>query len=302
MITDWRAAFRQPELPFLFVLLAPEQGQQALVGLWQSQLAALSLPMTAVASAIDAGDELSPQGPVHPRNKSIVGHRLSLQVRHTAYGQSAVIADGPTVRQQEITAQAQAGGSEVQVSLQYGYGTVQDNGLLILPTPGCIGCCSNGTGLLWVRLLNTTDTSSYLPLVTLNVTAETLSFSFTSAAVFEAADSSSSPPRLLIGFQSFPYPECVLYNRWLQPALPFMLQVEVDVQGGDGGGGGGYSLLQYALLAAVVLAVLLVLLLAAVWLWRRRRLAAAEDSEPLVADSRQRTSGRLQQPLMQDED
>src|ERR1700733_6280262 len=118
MIDDWRAGFQQPNLPFYFVLLAAyRSGGSATVGLRLSQQAALNRHFTGVASAIDAGDESSPEGGVHPRNKTIIGQRLALQVRKQVYGQAELIADGPTVSYRDIF--VNASGSRVDVTMTY---------------------------------------------------------------------------------------------------------------------------------------------------------------------------------------
>ena len=96
MIRQWRAQWRAPELPFLWVQLAgfgsgKDRGQRSpWAVLRESQSAALSLPATAQAVAIDIGDA----GDIHPRNKRDVGRRLALAARRVAYGE-AVPWSGP---------------------------------------------------------------------------------------------------------------------------------------------------------------------------------------------------------------
>ena len=78
MIADWRMKFKLPELSFLFVQLAAELccGDYSIIR--QAQLAALKLPRTGFATAIDLGDPTGPFGDIHPRRKQEVGRRLSL--------------------------------------------------------------------------------------------------------------------------------------------------------------------------------------------------------------------------------
>jgi sialate O-acetylesterase len=75
MITGWRAAWGQGELPFLFVQLANFMGRHA-------QASALALPATGMALAIDIGED----GDIHPRNKQDVGRRLALWAMAKTYG------------------------------------------------------------------------------------------------------------------------------------------------------------------------------------------------------------------------
>lgn len=100
MITDWRERWN-PEsgenFPFLWVSLAnymdPTDDPGASSGwalLRESQSAALTLPNTAEAVAIDIGEA----DDIHPRNKQEVGRRLALAARAVTYGQK-VVHSGP---------------------------------------------------------------------------------------------------------------------------------------------------------------------------------------------------------------
>ena len=101
-MTGWRKAFQQPDLPFLFVQIAPynhgsfvdlgpplynetaDGGQVPLLRLAQS--GALQLPYTGMASAIDLGDSVGMNNnPGHPRFKQPVGHRLVLEALRVVY-------------------------------------------------------------------------------------------------------------------------------------------------------------------------------------------------------------------------
>ncbi|MDZ4783257.1 MAG: sialate O-acetylesterase [Planctomycetia bacterium] len=90
MIADWRRAFRQPEMPFLFVQLAPfmdktsEPGDSEWAELRDSQrLTAQNDKRTAMAVITDVGDEKD----IHPVWKQPVGERLALAARAIAYGE-----------------------------------------------------------------------------------------------------------------------------------------------------------------------------------------------------------------------
>lgn len=85
LITDWRAQFGQPALPFLFVQLSSFQPlahnswqQSAWAELRDAQRQALALPQTGMAVTVDVGDPVD----IHPRDKRTVGERLALQALH----------------------------------------------------------------------------------------------------------------------------------------------------------------------------------------------------------------------------
>lgn len=95
-IIDWRNKCNQGELPFLYVQLPgfmdynylPSESGWAT--LRESQLKSLSVPNTAMAVAIDAGE----WNDIHPDNKKIVGDRLALAAEKMVYGEN-VVASGP---------------------------------------------------------------------------------------------------------------------------------------------------------------------------------------------------------------
>lgn len=88
LIADWRRAWGQGDFPFLFVQLANFGEPQTLPGdsdwaeLREAQLMALSVPKTAMASAIDLGEAFD----IHPKNKQDVGERLALCALATVFG------------------------------------------------------------------------------------------------------------------------------------------------------------------------------------------------------------------------
>ncbi|MED5621921.1 sialate O-acetylesterase [Ideonella sp. BN130291] len=97
LIQDWRHQFGDPNMPFLFVQLAawspladnrPDGNGWA--ELRASQAAALALPHTGMATAIDVGDAVD----IHPRNKRTVGQRLAALALHEL-GLRAAPAGGP---------------------------------------------------------------------------------------------------------------------------------------------------------------------------------------------------------------
>lgn len=106
LITSWRHEWGSGHevFPFLWVQL-PNFGQPDSVppatAAWatqrESMTAALALPKTGQAIAIDVGDANS----IHPTNKQDVGARLALVARNVAYGESRV-ASGPVYRSHAI--------------------------------------------------------------------------------------------------------------------------------------------------------------------------------------------------------
>jgi sialate O-acetylesterase len=103
LIQDWRHQFSDPKLPFFFVQLAawlPLADNRPGAGNWAemraSQAAALALPHTGMATAIDVGDAVD----IHPRNKRALGQRLAALALHEL-GLRAAAASGPRLRGHE---------------------------------------------------------------------------------------------------------------------------------------------------------------------------------------------------------
>jgi sialate O-acetylesterase len=103
MIKDWRSRFGN-DFPFLIVQLAnfmaarPEPSESQWAELREAQfLTSETVPRTAVATAIDIGDDKD----IHPKNKQEVGHRLALAARAIAYGEKNEYA-GPAFRKMTV--------------------------------------------------------------------------------------------------------------------------------------------------------------------------------------------------------
>lgn len=100
LISDWRNKWQKENLPFLFVQLPnfmevqylPSESQWA--ELRFSQFKALSVPNTAMAVTIDAGE----WNDIHPLEKKVVGERLALAARKLAYGNEKIICSGPVYK------------------------------------------------------------------------------------------------------------------------------------------------------------------------------------------------------------
>lgn len=102
-ISDWRAQFKQGDLPLIFVQLANYMQEASLPGesdwaeLRDAQAAALKLPNTAMAVTIDIGEA----NDIHPKNKWDVGKRLGMAALNIAYGRD-IIFKGPSFKSMEI--------------------------------------------------------------------------------------------------------------------------------------------------------------------------------------------------------
>jgi sialate O-acetylesterase len=103
MIKDWRQQWGQGDFPFLVVQLAnyyPEQAEpneSEWAELRSSQMSALSLSNTAIATAVDLGEADN----IHPKNKLDVGIRLGLAARKIAYGEDLVYS-GPIFQSMQL--------------------------------------------------------------------------------------------------------------------------------------------------------------------------------------------------------
>lgn len=103
MIGDWRAQWQSPQLPFLLVQLPPF-GTKAGDGLAWAQMrenqarTAQTLPNVGLVVTTDVGTQHN----IHPTNKEPVGERLALQARRLVYGETSLVASGPTYRSLKI--------------------------------------------------------------------------------------------------------------------------------------------------------------------------------------------------------
>ncbi|XP_018424106.1 PREDICTED: sialate O-acetylesterase [Nanorana parkeri] len=111
LISDWRRSFHEgslgqtdPTFPFGFVQLSTfqksKQKDNYPVIRWHQTadygyVPNSKMPNTFMAAAMDLGDEKSPYGSVHPRDKETVGYRLYLGARAIAYGEKDVPFQGP---------------------------------------------------------------------------------------------------------------------------------------------------------------------------------------------------------------
>ncbi len=104
LIRDWRNSLGQGDVPFLAVQLpnfmeardTPYDSGWALFR--EAQTEALKLPSTGMAVTYDIGE----WNDIHPLNKKDVGVRLALAAQKVAYGDSEVVASGPTYKSMTV--------------------------------------------------------------------------------------------------------------------------------------------------------------------------------------------------------
>lgn len=105
LIEDWRAAWGQPRMPFLFVELANFLQLQtrpveddAWPALRDAQLSGLTLDNVWGVSAIDViGPDETPMN-IHPPHKQLVAHRLYRAAMANVYGETGLVWSGPRFR------------------------------------------------------------------------------------------------------------------------------------------------------------------------------------------------------------
>lgn len=193
MIADWRRELRHApprandvaSMAFVFVQLAAFK-RLDFTALRVAQLAALRLPATGYATAIDLGDERSPWGPIHPRRKEEVGRRLAAVALLLAYGRRDVPASGP------VWGRASRFPKQDQFLLHFEAATA--SGLHAAGTPGCDACCKHSpfealvAGEAWKRVPFKLDAPNGTAIVRGARGAQALRYAY------EA------------------YPQCVIYN------------------------------------------------------------------------------------------
>jgi len=185
MIADWRKKFDLPNLSFFFVQLAAYGQDYAEIR--NAQMAALKLPQTGYAAAIDLGDPSSPLGSIHPRRKQEVGRRLALACLKVQYDMD-VVATGPVFESFTSDGNSTTLRFEKDSSI----------GLHLNGTAACTTCCQQSPlevqifpGYGWRR----TD----VPVVSVNALS---------------ADVTLSAGESIVGvrFAWEGYPQCALYN------------------------------------------------------------------------------------------
>ena len=96
LVTDWRAQWNRPNLPFLFVQLPAMKRPQWPAFRASQQRVHDGIRDTGMAVTIDLGHPTN----VHPRDKKPVGERLALIAAKQVYGKS-IVASGPAIKSVE---------------------------------------------------------------------------------------------------------------------------------------------------------------------------------------------------------
>jgi sialate O-acetylesterase len=100
LISEWRRDWNSPEMPFIFAQLTsmmegsgfgPETDESGWAEFRDIQRQTLRLPHTGMATTLDVGE----WNDIHPLNKQTVAHRMVLEARRLAYGESGVSGAGP---------------------------------------------------------------------------------------------------------------------------------------------------------------------------------------------------------------
>jgi sialate O-acetylesterase len=119
MINNWRSDWKNPKLPFYFVQISPHRSQNPEIRDAQFYVYR-HVPYTGMAVTTDNGDSLN----IHPRNKELVGKRLSLWAMRNEYGKKNIIVSGPLYRSMKIE------GNKIRISFDFDKGLIAKNGEL----------------------------------------------------------------------------------------------------------------------------------------------------------------------------
>lgn len=182
VIDAWRKGWGQPRFPFLYVQLAAYSDNPAWPVLRDAQTAALALPDTAMAVAIDVGQ----QDDIHPTDKATVGNRLMTAARNAAYGEN-VEATGPLFLELE-----------------------KREGLAIVYFKNVSeGLRSSAKPLTGFEVAG--EDGVFVP----------ANAAIAGQTVIVRAEGIAKPMHVRYGWQAFPEPPCTLYNGAGLPAVPF---------------------------------------------------------------------------------
>jgi len=105
LITDWRAKFNQPDMPFVFAQIAnlgvpnKQPVESGMANVREAQRRALELPHTGMAVTYDIGE----WNDIHPLNKKEVARRLAMEAARVAYHDNSVVSSGPLYDSMEIS-------------------------------------------------------------------------------------------------------------------------------------------------------------------------------------------------------
>ncbi|HEV7330974.1 MAG TPA: sialate O-acetylesterase [Flavisolibacter sp.] len=119
MIANWRSDWKVEKLPFYFVQISPHRSQNPEIR--DAQFYAYrNVPYTGMAVTTDNGDSLD----IHPRNKELVGKRLSLWALRNEYGKNKIVVSGPLYKSMKVE------GTRIRVSFDFDKGLLAKEGEL----------------------------------------------------------------------------------------------------------------------------------------------------------------------------
>lgn len=102
LIEGWRKVWNDPNMPFLFVQLAPfvygNSNPENLAGIWEAQAKTLEIPNTGMAVTVDIANLTD----IHPKNKQDVGKRLALWALAKTYGKTVPAYSGPLYKSHAV--------------------------------------------------------------------------------------------------------------------------------------------------------------------------------------------------------
>ena len=119
MIQNWRQDWKAPTLPFYFVQISPHRSQNPEIRDAQRHVLR-QVPHTGMAVTTDNGDSLD----IHPRNKEVVGRRLSVWALHNEYGKKDLVVSGPLYKGMKIE------GNKIRIRFDFEKGLLAKQGAL----------------------------------------------------------------------------------------------------------------------------------------------------------------------------
>jgi sialate O-acetylesterase len=218
MIENWRADFKNPDLAFYFVQLAPfgaaakKPGESNWAELREAQMMTLKLKNTGMAVITDFGSEYD----IHPTPKRPAGDRLALAARAQTYGEK-IVSSGPMFKDAKFDA-----GKAILTFDHVGGGLVSKE---LAPTLEK----KNKDGVVIGAAWRVKDRSTGTPLVGFTVCGKDKVFQDAKAEIVgdtvvvscaEVAD----PIAVRYGWAN--HPICNLFNREGLPASPFRTDVK----------------------------------------------------------------------------
>lgn len=116
LLHSWRTAFKNPDLPFYYVQIAPwqygDEDPEILPQFWIAQQQCQSIPHTGMAVITDIAEIPD----IHPAHKQEVARRLALWALAKDYGKSDIDPSGPTYASHKVD------GASVRVRFEHTHG------------------------------------------------------------------------------------------------------------------------------------------------------------------------------------